>query len=188
MAKLISSLLLTLDGYAAGPNGELNIFPVDKEFFDYSHKFTDRAGTALYGRRTFEIMNSYWPTAADAPDASDHDLRHAKWYNAVEKIVVSHSVADAGPGTRIIGADLTAQVHQLKQEKDKDIVMFGSPSTVRSLMALGLIDEYWLFVAPVVLGQGLPFFSTDVKRTDLQTVSSQKLSTGMVVLHLEPKK
>lgn len=187
MAKLISSLLLTLDGYAAGPNGELNIFPVNKEFFDYSHQFTDRAGTAMYGRRTFEIMNSYWPTAADGPNASEHDLKHAKWYNAVEKIVVSHTVADAGPGTRIIGADLIAQIGQLKQEKDKDIVMFGSPSTVRSLMALGLIDEYWMFLAPIVLGQGLPFFSLETKRTDLHTVSSQKLSTGMVVLHLEPK-
>ncbi|MBS1619298.1 MAG: dihydrofolate reductase family protein, partial [Bacteroidetes bacterium] len=58
---------------------------------------------------------------------------------------------------------------------------------VRSLMGLGLIDEYWIFMAPIVLGQGLPFFSLETKRADLHTVSSQKLSTGMVVLHLEPK-
>ena len=185
MAKLISSLLMTLDGFVAGPNGELNMFNVDQEFFDFSEKLSAAADTALYGRGTYQLMDSYWPTAADKPDASDHDKAHAAWYNRVEKIVLTKTLKDPPAKTRFIGDNLAAEINKLKQEKERAIQMFGSPGAVRSLMKEGLIDEYWLFVAPMVLGRGMQFFSGFNDPVRLKLVSHFASASGMLALHYE---
>lgn len=183
MAKLVSSLLITLDGYVAGPNGELNVFNVGEEFFDFSDSLTARADTALYGRGTYEIMESYWPTAADKPDASKHDKAHAEWYNRVDKIVLSHTLKNAGSNTRIISENISAEISRLKKEKAKDIQIFGSPGAVSTLMQEGLIDEYWLFIAPVVIGNGRRAFAGIKDPVNLKLQSTKALSTGMVLLN-----
>ncbi|MCW3127335.1 MAG: bifunctional deaminase-reductase domain protein [Bacteroidetes bacterium] len=183
MAKLVSSILLTLDGFVAGPNGELDMFNVDQEFFDFSGKLTDEADTAMYGRGTYGIMESYWPTAGDGPDASKHDKEHAAWYNRVEKIVLSTTMKEAGPGARIIGTDVPAEIRKLKQEKEKNIQIFGSPGVVRTLTAEKLIDEYWIFLAPVVLGKGMPLFKDINQRIDLKLASTFTSGSGIVALH-----
>ena len=183
MAKLVSSILTTLDGFAAGPNGELDMFNVDKQFFDFADKLTDEADTALYGRGTYGIMESYWPTAGDSPEASTHDKKHAAWYNRVEKIVLSTTMKSAGPGTRIIGTDVAAEMMKLKEQKEKNIQIFGSPGVVRSLMAEKLIDEYWIFLAPVVLGTGMSLFKDIHQRIDLKLSSTFTSGSGMVALH-----
>src|SRR3954470_22449464 len=92
MKKLIAFIHLSLDGFAAGSNGEMNWIHVDEEIFDYVGTLTDAADTALYGRVTYEMMEGYWPEAGNQPDASDHDVQHSRWYNSVNKIVLSHSL------------------------------------------------------------------------------------------------
>jgi dihydrofolate reductase len=183
MAKLISSILLTLDGFAAGLNGELNMFNVGQEFFDFADKLTSEADTAMYGRGTYNIMKDYWPTAGDGPNASEHDKKHSAWYNRVEKIVLSGTMQSAGPNTRIIGTDVTGEIRKLKQQKERNIQIFGSPGVVRSLMAEGLIDEYYVFLAPVVLGKGKPLFNGIDHRINLKLVSSFTTASGIVALH-----
>ena len=183
MAKLISSILLTLDGFAAGPNGELDMFNVDEEFFDFADRLTDEADTAMYGRGTYGIMESYWPKAGDNPKVSKHDKNHAAWYNRVEKIVLSTTIKNVGTGAKIIGTDVATQVRKLKEEKEKNIQIFGSPRVVRTLMAEKLIDEYWIFLAPVVLGRGMPLFKDINQRIDLKLESTFTAASGMVRLH-----
>ena len=183
MAKLVSSVLVTLDGFAAGPNGELNMFNVDQQFFDFADKLTSEADTALYGRGTYGIMESYWPTAGDSPEASTHDKHHSAWYNRAEKIVLSTTMKSAGPGARIIGTDVAGEISQLKQQKEKNIQIFGSPGAVRTLTAEKLIDEYWIFLAPVVLGHGIPLFRDIHQRIDLKLSSTFTSASGMVALH-----
>jgi dihydrofolate reductase len=183
MVKLVSSLIISLDGYVSGPNGELDIFNVGEEFFDFSESLTERSETALYGRGTYEIMASYWPTAADRPDASRHDKAHAVWYNRVEKIVLSRTLQNAGGNTRIISGDISAEINKLKKEKEKDIQIFGSPGAVSTLMQEGLIDEYWLFIAPVVIGHGRHAFAGIKNPVNLKLVSTRTFATGMVLLN-----
>ncbi len=186
MAKLVSSVLVTLDGFAAGPNGELDMFNVNQEFFDFAGVLTDQSDTALYGKGTYQIMNSYWPTAADKPDASKHDKEHAAWYNRVEKIVLSTTMKNvAGNNTRIIGSNVSDEINKLKQEKEKNIQIFGSPGVVRSLMQENLIDEYWMFIAPVVIGKGMPLFAGITNQVKLKLLSSKAFSTGIVLMHYE---
>ncbi len=160
MRKLISFMHVSLDGFVAGLNGELDWVKVDEEIFDYVGKRISEGDTALYGRITYQMMESYWPTAADKPTATKHDLEHSKWYNQVHKVVPSKTMEDTGlPNTTIIQDNLSDRVNEIKQLAGNDILLFGSPTATHSLIQQNLIDGYWLFVNPIILGRGIPLFA-----------------------------
>src|SRR5688572_7268244 len=92
MGKLIISEHITLDGFVAGTNGEMDWIGLDDDMFGYVGTLTETAGAALYGRKTYEIMDAYWPIAGDRPNATKHDHDHSAWYNNVDKIVLSDSM------------------------------------------------------------------------------------------------
>jgi len=189
MRNLVLFLHTSLDGFVAGPSGEMDWINVSEDLFDYAVQQTDRSDTALYGRVTYQMMESYWPTAADQPAATRHDIEHSRWYNRVSKVVVSRTMKGVVlPNTRIISEDLAGEVSKLKQEPGQEIVMFGSPTTAHSLMAENLIDDYWLFVNPVLLGQGMPLFKDIRTKTTLTLVSSDVVSAGVVCLHYKTKR
>lgn len=186
MRKLVSFMHVSLDGFVAGLNGELDWIKVDNEIFDYAGHRTNVANTALYGRYTYEIMEAYWPTAADKPNASKHDIEHSTWYKKVEKIVLSRSMKDKKlPGTKIISDNISKEINQLKQAPGTEIIMFGSPSSTNFLTQEGLIDEFWFFVNPILLGQGIPFFKDLKQKTKLKLIKSHAFSSGVVCLHYE---
>jgi dihydrofolate reductase len=160
MRKIISFMHLSLDGFVSGPNGELNWVKVDDEIFDYVGKRISEGDTALYGRVTYQMMENYWPTAGDKPDATKHDIEHSKWYKKVHKVVLSKTIKDADlTNTKVIGDNLSEQINEIKQQAGPDILLFGSPSATNSLIQLDLIDGYWLFVNPIILGRGIPLFA-----------------------------
>jgi dihydrofolate reductase len=186
MRKLVSFMHVSLDGFVAGPNGEMDWIKVDEEIFDYAGHRTSVADTALYGRATHEIMEAYWPTAADKPGASKHDIEHSTWYKKVEKIVLSRSMKSKKlPGTKIISENISKEINKLKQTPGTEIIMFGSPSATNFLIQEGLVDEFWIFVNPILLGQGIPFFNNLKQRTKLKLVKSRAFSSGVVCLHYE---
>jgi len=163
MRKIISFAHISLDGFIAGPNRELNWAKVDEELFDYVEKRISEGDTALYGRATYQMMESYWPTAADKPNPTRHEIEHSKWYKNVHKVVLSKTMKDTGLiNTTIISNNLADRINELKQQPGKDVLVFGSPTATHSLIKLDLIDGYWLFVNPIVLGQGIPLF-VDIK-------------------------
>ncbi len=112
------------------------------------------------------MMESYWTTAADKPTASKHDIEHSKWYSKVHKIVVSKTMEDTGlTNTTIISENLQHRINEIKQSRNggsEDILLLGSPTATHSLIQLNLIIGYWLFVNPIILGQGIPLF-VDIK-------------------------
>jgi dihydrofolate reductase len=186
MRKITSFMHVSLDGFVAGTKGEMNWIKVDEEIFEYAGKMTDRSDTALYGRVTYEMMESYWPTAADKPNASKHDIQHSKWYKDVEKVVVSNSMKGRKiPNTRIVGEDLEAQIKELRHQPGNDIVIFGSPSASHSLMQLNLVDQFWLFINPVLLGAGVPLFKGIKERVNLKLVETKPFASGVVALHYQ---
>src|SRR5438067_7478247 len=105
MKRLVLFMHTTLDGFVAGPNGEMDWIHVDEEIFDYAGKETANADTALYGRVTYEMMQAYWPTAADQPNASKHDIEHSTWYNSVTKVVLSKTMQDSSIKNTVIISD-----------------------------------------------------------------------------------
>jgi len=172
---------VSLDGFVATPNGELDWAIVDETLFDFVNDRTDKSDAALYGRKTWQMMDSYWPTAADQPNASKHDKQHSAWYKDVEKIVLSRTMkSDPSKKVRVIGKDLAKEVGDIKKGPGEEILIFGSPSAGHSLAQLGLIDEYWLFINPVLLGQGVPMFSGLKDRTKLKLVKTHAFSNGVV--------
>ena len=186
MRKLVLFMHVSLDGFVAGPNGEMDWITVDDEIFDYAGDRTNHADTALYGRVTYEMMDSYWPTAADQPNASKHDIEHSTWYNKVTKVVISKTMKDEKrPNTKFISDNLSNEINKLKQDNGKDILMFGSPSAGHSLMEHNLIDDYWLFINPVFLGEGIPLFKDIKERRKLKLIKNHVFTSGVVCLHYE---
>ena len=185
MRKLILCMHTSLDGFVAGPAGEMDWIRVDDQMFEYAGRLTDSADTALYGRVTWQMMDSYWPTAGDQPGATKHDIQHSLWYNKVQKVVASNTLNEELRNTRIIGADFKNQILALKAEPGRNILMFGSPTTAHSLMQHDLIDEYWLFVNPILLGAGIPLFADIRAQAGLRLEESIVLSSGVIGLHYE---
>ena len=109
---------VSLDGFVAGPNGEMDWIKVDEEIFDHVGKRISESDTALYGRVTYQMMEGYWPTAGDKPNASKHDIEHSKWYMKAHKVVLSKTMKDADlPNTTIISDNISDRVNKIKKMK-----------------------------------------------------------------------
>ncbi len=183
MGKLVLFMHTSLDMFTAGPNGEMDWIHVDNEIFEYVGKRVDETDTALYGRVTFEMMEAYWPTAAEQPGATDHDRHHANWYKTAKKVVLSRSWKGRSlDNVEVISDHIKEQVTALKASSKKDILIFGSPSAVHSLMAEGLIDDIWIFVNPVLIGKGIPLFNNISELVKLRLCLSHTFSSGVVCL------
>ncbi|PSK93401.1 dihydrofolate reductase family protein [Taibaiella chishuiensis] len=187
MRKLVLCMHTSLDNFVAGPGGAMDWIHVDEEIFKYTGKLTEAADTALYGRVTYQMMEGYWPTAGDQPNASDHDKDHSRWYNHVKKVVLSHTLQSQDPNLQIVSDNLAAQIRQLKQESGKNILIFGSASASHALMEAQLIDEFWLFVNPVILGTGIPLFKDTTGKVPLDLLSVVPFASGVVGLHYQKR-
>lgn len=186
MRRLVSFMHVSLDGFVAGPNGEMNWIKVDEEIFDYVAQRINAADTAMYGRVTWEMMEGYWPTAADKPNASKHDIEHSAWYKKVDKVVLSKTMqGQQRPNTIIISDDIEHRVKALKQQAGTEILIFGSPGASHALMHYGLIDEFWVFVNPILVGKGIPLFKNIQQVTELKLVATKTFASGVVFLHYE---
>ena len=148
MRKLISFFHISLDGFVAGPNGEMNWITIDQEIFDHVGIRIGTGDMAMYGRVTYQMMENYWPTAADKPNATKHDIEHSKWYKHAHKVVLSNSMKDTVlPNTTVISDNLIHQVNAIKNsqgENQSDILVFGSPTATHAFMEQNLIDGFWL--------------------------------------------
>lgn len=184
MRKVILLEHTSLDGFVGGPNGEMDWIHVDEEMFDTVGNLTNDADTAIYGRVTYQMMESYWPTAADQPGATRHDIEHARWVNNATKIVFSRTLKQTTwNNTRIIHENISEEIQKLKHQPGKNMLMIGSPGIAQSFMQLDLIDEFWIHVNPVILGEGIPLFAGIKKRINLQLVDVRNYNAGVVGLH-----
>jgi dihydrofolate reductase len=180
MRKIISFNHLSLDGFVAGPNGEMNWITLHPELFSHVDKRISQGDSALYGRVTYQMMEGYWPTAADKPNPSQHEINHSSWYKGIRKIVLSKTLSEEGlSNTLLLRDNLAEQITAIKQESGPEILLFGSPSATHSLLELGLIDGFWLFVNPVVLGKGIPLFTNVREKLKLQLVGSHRFDFGV---------
>jgi dihydrofolate reductase len=189
MRRLIIAMHVTLDGFVAGEHCEMGWISLNDELFDFVGELTDNADTALYGRKTFEMMDHHWPTAGDKPNATKHDKEHSRWYNSVQKFVLSNSMKGKDSGkTRFINGDLKKEIASIKAQSKNSILLFGSPTAIHSLLAENLIDEFYLFMNPVLLGKGIPLFNNIKQETNLQLNDSRTFGpSGVVCLHYSLK-
>jgi dihydrofolate reductase len=184
MRKIISFMHISLDGFVAGPNGEMNWIKVDEELFDHIGKRISQTDSALYGRVTYQMMESYWPNAGKEPGASKHDIEHSKWYNKAHKLVLSKTMQGASlANTTIISDNLSSEINKIKQGAGSEILLFGSPTATHALIQQNLIDGYWLFVNPIIIGQGIPLFTGIKDKTKLKLLTTQQFTSGVTELN-----
>ncbi len=184
MGNLTLFMHVSLDGFVAGINGQMDWIHVDDEIFDHGAKRIYATDIAVYGRKTYQLMENYWPTAADQPNPTKHDIEHSQWYKHAKKVVLSRTLEDKNfTNTQVISNNLVDEINKLKQSTEKEILIFGSPTAGHSLMAADVIDNYWFNLNPVLLGNGIPVFNDIKAKTNLALTSSKVFSSGVVCLY-----
>lgn len=178
MSKLIYSMTVSLDGFITDPNGEIDWSAPDEELHLFHNEQVRELGAHLLGRRLYETM-VYWETADQMPDAGPIELEFAEIWKALPKVVFSHTLDHVEGNTRLAADSLEAEVDRLKREAGGDIGI-GGAGLAASAAASGLIDEYRLFVSPVVLGGGTPYFPPLDHRIQLELVETRTF-TGRVL-------
>jgi dihydrofolate reductase len=174
---------MSLDGFLAGPAGDLDWFVWDDETAQYSKDLIQSIDTILFGRVTYELMASYWPTAA--PPADDPVIIRAM--NDLPKLVYSRTLGRADwKNTTLVKEARKEDILGLKEGPGKDIVIYGSGSLVAQFTRWGLIDDYRFFVNPVALGQGKPQFRDLGERAKLRLLENRAFRSGVVLLRYEP--
>jgi dihydrofolate reductase len=186
MRNIISLAHISLDGFMAGPTGDMSFVRFDDELADHVYPLIATVDTSVYGRVTYQMMEGYWPTAGDAPDSSAHTKSHARWYNSVSKIVASRIIHSTKPNVRVVGDDIVGALRAEKQKEGGDIMIFASPTLTHTLAAADLVDEWRLTLQPVALGSGLPLWRE--KRTDMDLRSSKTLRSGVIAAHYVTKR
>jgi dihydrofolate reductase len=181
MRSIISLAHISLDGFMAGPGGDMSFVIFDSELADHTYPLMATADTAVYGRTTYQIMESHWPGELDASDA--HTRGHARWYRDVAKIVASRTLTESKPNVRVVGDDIVGALRAEKQKPGGDIMIFASPTLMHTLAAADLVDEWRLSIQPAIIGSGLSLFAHVEKRTKLELRSSKSFGSGVIAVH-----
>jgi len=182
MRKLVIWNLMTLDGYFEGTkpwNLDFHMLAWGDELEHYAVELGKEGDLLIFGRKTYEGMAAYWPTATEAPDI-------AAYMNGIAKIAASRTLDKAEwNNTRVVG-DIVAEVKKLKQEPGKTMFVFGSAEVTDALLKAGLVDELRICLVPVVLGAGNPHFKPAADQRPMKLIDSTPLKTGAVILRYEP--
>lgn len=183
MRSIIQLAHVSLDGYLAGPDGEMDFITFDQEIAEHVYPLIRTVDTSIYGRTTFEMMEGYWPSVLESADATQGEKGHARWYADVKKIVASRTLPAKTGQVTIVGDDIISVISAAKQEPGGDMMLFASPTLSHALSAAGLIDEWRLTWQPVIVGGGKPLFGGKEARSKLQLRSSKTFRSGVVATH-----
>jgi dihydrofolate reductase len=192
MRKIHMFMMLSLDGYFEGPNHDLSWHNVDDEFNKFAIDQLNETGLILFGRRTYQLMESFWPKAATDPKMSDENLEVARLMNTTPKIVFSRTLDKVQEtanwkNVRLMRKFDADEVMRLKEQDGKDIWVGGSDLAV-SFVEAGLIDEFRFMISPVTIGKGTPIFKGLKSRLKLELIKTRQFKSGNILLYYKPAK
>ena len=183
MRKLIAAINMTLDGFC-----DHTALIADEEIHQHYNELLCNADTLIYGRITYQLMESYWPSVVKNPTGIKPTDEFAVLIDNISKIVFSRTLKNVDwKNTKLKKEVIKEEVLELKQQAGKNILV-GSPSLIVALSQIDLIDEYQLAVQPIVLGSGLPLFKNIRDRIDLKLLKTKTFGCGAVTLYYEPTK
>lgn len=185
MRKLVLFLHASLDGFVEGPHGAMDIGWVayDTDLEKHAREILNTADTVIWGRGTYEMMYSYWPTIPSNLSASQYERDHAEWIENVEKIVCSTTLESVEwNNSRLVKENVKEEIETLKQQSGGDLVILGSPRLAQHLMQLGLVDVYKITVSPVLVGSGLRLFEGLGEKVNLRLVENKTFDSGAIGL------
>ncbi len=183
MRKVIAAINMTLDGFC-----DHTVLIADDEIHQHYNELLSSAGTLIYGRITYQLMESYWPTVVKKPTGNKPADEFAVIIDNISKIVFSHTLKNVDwKNAKVAKKDIKEEVLELKQQKGKDILV-GSPSLIVALLNLNLIDEFQISVQPIISGNGLPLLKNITDRINLKLLKTKTFSCGAVTFYYEPAK
>ena len=184
MRKIVFMMSVSLDGFFEGLDRELGWQRVDVELHEHLNEWLATAGAFLDGRVTYELMADYWPAADQDPGASAPVIEFARIWRDTPKIVFSRTLDRAGWNTMIARELVPAEIQQLKAQPGGDLVV-GGADLAAAFRAHDLIDEYRIYVHPVLLGHGRPLFQPADAMVRLRLAETRAFGNGVVLLHYE---
>ena len=188
MRKIVVCSRVSLDGYFAGPNGELHEWAVTDPNVDAAWHELMNPDTILFGRVTYQQFEDFWPKVEKNPDSPKELRKLADELSEMTKVVFSRTLKEVTwENSKLIKDNLVGEVKKLKQGDGADITIFGSGTIVQQLADEGLVDEYLLAITPIVLGEGKSFFK-DVHQFEVELLEERDFKSGNVVLHYRTAK
>ena len=184
MRKIVSIISVSLDGYFEGPNREIDWSMVDEELHTHFNELLKEMGGLLHGRVTYELMAEFWPTADKDPESTAAMIEFAGIWLDMPKIVYSRTLERADWNTTVVRDVVVDEVMELKAEPGGDLALGGAELSA-TFMRLDLIDEYRIYVHPVVIGRGKPFFPESDTKINLQLVETRTFGNGVVLLRYQ---
>lgn len=187
MRKVILFANTSLDGFMGGRGGDMSWMVDDEEMdHDFTTDIRHRADTILTGRATYQSFEGAWPAMAEDPSLTPEIAKFARWMVETPMVVFSNTRPKLGmANARLATLGIAEEVAKLRAEPGGDMAIFGGASTVAAFVRLGLVDEYWLKVQPVAIGQGLPVFDRLESPVDLKLVWSKIYASGVVGVRYE---
>jgi len=187
MRKLTYAMNMSLDGYVAAPGDDLGWSVPSDELFQWWSDRVAATSLALYGRRLWEAMSSHWPTADQQPGATPAQIEYAQRWRNMAKVVFSSTIGSVGWNARLVTGDVVTEISRLKAEDGGPMDITGA-TLAASAMRAGLIDEYVLVTAPVLVGGGTPFFTALDNWVNLTLVETRTFPEGIVLTRYETRR
>ncbi|MBX5446616.1 dihydrofolate reductase family protein [Sphaerobacter sp.] len=185
MRTVVYGMMVTIDGFIEGPNHQLDWPIIDEELHQYINDQQRATDTYVYGRRMYELMEGFWPTADQDPSAPAFVVEFALIWRDMPKVVCSRTLDQVGPNARLVRDDVVDEVARLKQQPGKNIDV-GGAEIAAALIRHNLIDEYHLFIHPIVLGGGTPMFPALSDQRLVRLVDTHTFRSGVVFLRYQP--
>src|SRR4030095_10661772 len=180
MRKVIYSMSVSLDGYIEAAHGDLSWSFPNEELHKHFNEHESLIGLHLYGRRLYENMAAYWPTADQNSSAPQHEIAYARIWKSMPKVVFSKTLDHVEWNSTLIRDNVAIEVNRLKQQSGGDISV-GGATLASTFIRLGLIDEYWLYVFPIILGGGKPMFQELHERVNVVLIETHTFGGGVVL-------
>src|SRR3990172_7638685 len=181
MRKVMYAMSVSLDGYIEAANGDLSWSFPDEELHKHFNERESMIDTYLYGRRLYENMTAYWPTADENPSAPQHEIEYARIWKSKPKVVFSKTLDHVEWNSTLIRDNIADEVNRLKSQSGKDMSV-GGAELASTFMQLGLIDEFWLYVHPIILGRGKPMFQQLDDKITIVLIETHTFSSGVVLI------
>ncbi|MFJ2745087.1 dihydrofolate reductase family protein [Streptomyces sp. NPDC087440] len=187
MRKLTYGMNLSLDGYVAAPDGDINWGVPSDELFQFWSDQLQATELTLYGRKLWQTMSSHWPTGDQQPDATPAHIEFARRWRDMPKVVFSSTIDKVDWNSRLVTGDAVAEIARLKAE-DGGPMDIGGASLAGAAMRAGLIDEYVLATAPVLVGGGTHFFTALDSRVNLNLIETRTFPGGVTLTRYETQR
>ncbi|MGW0149406.1 dihydrofolate reductase family protein [Streptomyces sp. NPDC003333] len=188
MRRLIYGMNLTLDGYIAAAGDDIGWSgPPGPELFQFWLDLEKACGLALYGRKLWETMSSFWPTGDQQPGATPAEIEFARTWRDTPKVVFSSTLDKVDWNSRLVTGDAVAEISRLKAE-DGDPMHIGGAAIAGAAMRAGLVDEYVVVTHPVLIGGGTPFFAALDDWVNLTLLETRTFPGGVVMARYESKR